>query len=47
MAVHPPESVLAIKRMLHEWDGVVERTKAEGEGQVRWQSEGPGLGYTD
>ena len=47
VAVHPPESVLAIKRMLHEWDGVVERTKAEGEGQVRWQSEGPGLGYTD
>jgi enoyl-CoA hydratase/carnithine racemase len=47
IAVHPPESVARIKRMLHEWDGVVERSKAEGEGQVAWQSEGPGLGYSD
>jgi enoyl-CoA hydratase len=45
VAAHPPESVARIKRMLHEWDGVVERSQAEGEGQVRWQSEGPGLGY--
>jgi len=47
IAVHPPESVARIKRMLHEWDGVVERSKAEGEGQVAWQSEGPGLGYSE
>jgi len=47
VAVHPPESVARIKEMLHGWDGVVERSRAEGEGQVRWQSEGPGLGYRE
>ena len=47
IAVHPPESVATIKRMLHEWDGVEERSRAEGEGQVAWQSEGPGLGYRE
>jgi enoyl-CoA hydratase/carnithine racemase len=47
VAEHPPESVARIKRMLHEWDGVVERSRAEGEGQVTWQSEGPGLGYSE
>ena len=47
VAAHPPESVARIKRMLHEWDGIVERSEAEGRGQVAWQSEGPGLGYTD
>jgi len=45
IAVHPPESVTRIKRMLHDWDGVEERSRAEGEGQVAWQSEGRGLGY--
>jgi enoyl-CoA hydratase/carnithine racemase len=47
VAQHPPESVARIKRMLHEWDGVEERSTAEGEGQIAWQSEGPGLGYSD
>lgn len=47
VAGHPPESVARIKRMLHDWDGVEERSRAEGEGQVAWQSEGPGLGYRD
>lgn len=47
VAAHPPESVARIKRMLHEWDGIVERSEAEGEGQIAWQSEGPGLGYAD
>jgi enoyl-CoA hydratase len=47
VASHPPESVARIKSMLHEWDGVVERSAAEGRGQVAWQSEGPGLGYQD
>lgn len=47
VAAHPPESVARIKRMLHEWDGIVERSEAEGRGQVAWQAEGPGLGYTD
>jgi enoyl-CoA hydratase/carnithine racemase len=43
VAEHPPEAVARLKRMLHEWDGVVERTAAEGEGQVEWQRSGPGL----
>lgn len=43
VAEHPPESVARMKRMLHEWDGVVERSLAEGEGQVEWQRTGPGL----
>ena len=46
VAEHPPESVSRIKSMLHAWDGVEERSRAEGEGQVEWQSEGPGLGYS-
>lgn len=45
VAAHPPESVARIKSMLHEWDDVVGRSQAEGEGQVAWQSDGPGLGY--
>jgi enoyl-CoA hydratase/carnithine racemase len=45
VAVHPPESVARMKRMLHEWDDVVGRTAAEGEGQVAWQRSGPGLPY--
>ena len=38
-------SVARLKRMLHEWDGVEERSRAEGEGQVEWQRSGPGLPY--
>jgi hypothetical protein len=45
VADHPPESVSRIKSMLHAWDGVEERSHEEGIGQVKWQSEGPGLGY--
>lgn len=47
VAVHPPESVATIKRMLHAWDDVEERSRQEGEGQVAWQSEGRGLGYRE
>ena len=47
VADHPPESVARIKSRLHAWDGVEERSRTEGEGQVAWQSEGPGLGYRD
>ena len=46
VAAHPPESVARIKRMLLEWDGVVERSASEGRGQVEWQRDGPGLPYT-
>ena len=47
VAANPPEAVARLKRMLHEWDGVVERSRAEGEGQVEWQRSGPGLPYQD
>lgn len=47
VAAHPPESVAALKRMLHEWDDVVGRSAAEGRGQVEWQRTGPGLPYAD
>ena len=47
VAAHPPESVARIKRMLHDWDGVVERSADEGRGQVEWQRSGPGLPYRD
>jgi enoyl-CoA hydratase/carnithine racemase len=43
VAANPPEAVARLKRMLHEWDGVEERSRAEGEGQVEWQRSGPGL----
>jgi enoyl-CoA hydratase len=45
-AAHDPAAVARLKTMLHEWDGVVERSKAEGEGQVEWQRTGPGLPST-
>jgi enoyl-CoA hydratase/carnithine racemase len=42
VAAHPPEAVARLKRMLHEWDPVEERSKAEGEGQVEWAAANPG-----
>ena len=42
VAAHPPEAVARLKRMLHEWDDVEGRSRAEGEGQVEWQRSGPG-----
>ncbi len=42
-AAHPPESVALIKSMLLDWDGVVERSRVEGEGQVEWARSGPGI----
>jgi enoyl-CoA hydratase/carnithine racemase len=47
VAAHPPEAVARLKRMLHEWDAVEERSRTEGEGQVEWQRSGPGLPYED
>ena len=43
VAAHPPEAVARLKRMLHQWDDVEGRSRAEGEGQVEWQRSGPGL----
>ena len=47
VAQHPPEAVARLKRMLHEWDRVEERSAEEGRGQVEWQRSGPGLPYQD
>jgi enoyl-CoA hydratase/carnithine racemase len=43
VAEHPPEAVARLKAMLHEWDDVEGRSRAEGKGQVEWQRSGPGL----
>jgi enoyl-CoA hydratase len=45
VAEHPPDAVARLKRLLHEWDGVEDRSRAEGQGQVDWQRSGPGLPY--
>ena len=47
VAAHPPQAVARLKRMLHEWDLVEERSKTEGEGQVEWQRSGPGLPFAE
>jgi len=47
VAQNPPEAVATLKRMLHEWDGVEERSQAEGGGQVEWQRSGPGLPFRE
>jgi enoyl-CoA hydratase len=43
VAANPPDAVARLKRMLHEWDGVEERSRIEGAGQIEWQRSGPGL----
>src|SRR6185312_4509385 len=43
VAAHPPEAVANLKRMLHQWDDVEGRSKAEGAGQVEWARSGPGF----
>ncbi len=47
VAAHPPEAVARLKRMLHTWDPVEQRSRDEGEGQVEWQRSGPGLPRRD
>jgi enoyl-CoA hydratase/carnithine racemase len=47
VAAHPPEALARLKRMLHEWDDVEGRSKAEGVGQVDWARTGPGLPQPD
>jgi enoyl-CoA hydratase/carnithine racemase len=41
VAAHPPEAIATLKRMLHRWDRVEQRSRDEGEGQVEWQRSGP------
>ena len=45
VAQNPPEATATLKRMLHEWDDVEGRSRAEGQGQVEWQRSGPGLPF--
>jgi enoyl-CoA hydratase len=45
VAEQQPDAVARLKRMLHEWDGIEERSLQEGEGQVEWQRSGPGLPF--
>jgi enoyl-CoA hydratase/carnithine racemase len=47
VAVHPPDAVAQLKRMLHEWDDVEGRSRVEGVGQVEWARTGPGLPQPD
>jgi enoyl-CoA hydratase/carnithine racemase len=47
VAENPPEATAMLKRMLHEWDDVEGRSRAEGAGQVEWQRSGPGLPYRE
>ena len=47
VAANPPEAIARLKRMLHDWDGVEDRSREEGFGQVEWQRSGPGLPYRD
>ncbi len=47
VAGHPPEAVARLKSMLHRWDGIEQRSRDEGEGQVEWQRSGPGLPYRE
>jgi enoyl-CoA hydratase/carnithine racemase len=44
---NPPDAVALLKRMLHDWDGVEDRSRSEGEGQVEWERSGPGLPYRE
>ncbi len=40
IASNPPASLARIKSLIHEWDGVVERSHAEGIGQVEFLRSG-------
>ena len=47
VAQHPPEALARLKRMLHDWDRVEERSAEEGRGLVEWQRSGPGLPHRE
>jgi enoyl-CoA hydratase/carnithine racemase len=43
IAAYDPESVGALKQMLHRWDGIEDRSADEGRHMVEWLRSGPGL----
>lgn len=45
VAAHPPESLARLKRMLHDWDGIEARSRAEGETQVAHLRDGAPFPY--
>jgi len=47
VAANDPDMVARLKSMLHEWDRIEDRSRAEGRGQVEWQRSGRGLPYSD
>lgn len=47
VASNRPEGVAQLKRMLHEWDGVEECSRVEGERQIEWQRSNPGFERAD
>lgn len=47
VATNPPEAVARLKRMLHDWDGVEERSLLEGKGQIEWQRSNLGFEKSD
>jgi enoyl-CoA hydratase len=47
VAANDPEMLARLKSKLHEWDGVEDRSRDEGRGQIEWQRSGRGLPYSD
>jgi enoyl-CoA hydratase len=47
IAAYPPENVAQLKRMLHEWDGVEDRSAREGEAHVALARGGASLPQYD
>jgi enoyl-CoA hydratase/carnithine racemase len=47
VAKNDPDGLAYMKKTLHTFDGVVERSAQEGRGQVEWQRTGPGLPQPD
>lgn len=45
VAAHPPESLARLKAMLHEWDGLEDRSRREGEIQVEHLRSGAPFPY--
>lgn len=45
VAAHPPESLTRLKAMLHEWDGLEDRSRREGEIQIEHLRSGAAFPY--